>query len=131
MQLNIEKYIEERIQDEFRCCMNNLTEKIKQDILVDNKPFLTLDDVCKITGLSRSTLYTYINLKKISYYKPSGKNVYFTLKNVKDFILDEQHYYKSKGELIKEADNLYLKDKVMNFSKNFKGQKMDRKKLSG
>jgi excisionase family DNA binding protein len=84
-------------------------DEIKKQVISENKPFLTLNEVCEATGLSKSTLYSYINEGKISYYKPTGKNLFFSWSDVLSFIMDERHYFKSKGKLRIEAETEYLK----------------------
>ncbi len=84
------------------------SEEIRKMVISVNKPFLTLDDVCFLTGLSKSTLYTYTNKGIIAYFKPTGKQLYFKLEDIKNFIMNQKHYYKSKDILQAEAETMYM-----------------------
>jgi excisionase family DNA binding protein len=97
----IEAIAEEKILMQF--------DQMKKQIIFENKPFLTLSDVCEITGLSKSTIYTYITDGKISYYKPTGKNLFFKWDDIRSFIMDDGYYFKSKGKLRIEAETEYMK----------------------
>ncbi|MCC8199658.1 MAG: helix-turn-helix domain-containing protein [Tannerellaceae bacterium] len=41
------------------------------------KEILTVDEVAKMTGLSKSYLYVLTHSKRIPHYKPNGGRVYF------------------------------------------------------
>ena len=40
-------------------------------------PFLTFAQACEYLGLTANSLYTMTCRKRIPYYKPTGKNIYF------------------------------------------------------
>ena len=40
-------------------------------------PYLTFAQACEYLGISANSLYTMTCRKKIPYYKPSGKSIYF------------------------------------------------------
>ena len=86
-------------------------ELFMNHLSLENKPFLKLNDVCELTGLSKSTIYSYINENKISYYKLNGKNLFFKFDDIKSFIMNEKHYFKSKAQIYKEAETQYILEK--------------------
>ena len=104
----LKDFVQEIAEETFEAKM----EYFKQQVLFNNQEFLTVNDVCKMTGLSRSTIYTYVNEKKIPYYKPTGKNLFFKPEDIKNFIMDERNYYKSKEMLLKEAETIYMLDRI-------------------
>jgi excisionase family DNA binding protein len=85
--------------------------ELRNQVIIENMPFLCLEQVCKMTGLSKSTIYTYISKQKISYYKPCNK-IFFKYEDIINFIMDEQNYYKSKNMLQSEAETFYILDKT-------------------
>ena len=92
-------------------CIFEIEAKLKNDILVKNNPILTVDDVVKITGLKRSSVYNYMNDGLISYYKLNNKKVYFKIEDINNFIFNKKNYCKAKNELKQEALKEYLKHK--------------------
>ena len=52
-------------------------KKVETNSLLAAKKVLNIDDVAALTGLSKSHLYKMTCRKKIQYYKPNGKLVYF------------------------------------------------------
>lgn len=40
--------------------------------------FYTIEQICKITGLSKSTVYKLTANRVVSFYKPFGKKIYFS-----------------------------------------------------
>jgi predicted DNA-binding transcriptional regulator AlpA len=109
------------IQQMVLAVVNGRFDQIKDDltkqILVENKPFLKIDDVVELTGLKKSSVYNAISQGLISYYRPNNKHVYFRLQDVENFIFNQKHYHKSIIELKQEALGQYLNLK--------KGGKMD------
>ena len=89
--------------------VHQIKEDLKKQILVENKPFLTIDDVIELTGLQKSTIYNYMSEGLITFYKVNSKKVYFKMQDIEDFIFSAKH--KSKLQLKQEALNEYLKNK--------------------
>jgi len=52
-------------------------KKMLQDMFVLQKQQLTLEEAALYLSISKSTLYKLIHLKKIPFYKPGNKLVYF------------------------------------------------------
>ena len=107
-QNTIDSYLNQAINEVVDARINEMKSMLKKDLIEENKPFLTLTDVCSLTGLSSSTIYSYVSLGKISYYKPAGKQIYFKYDDVVKFIMNEKHYYKSKSALISDAETMYI-----------------------
>lgn len=61
-------------------------ENIERFSLLAAKNVLCMNDVVLLTGLSKSHIYYLINKRKIPYYKPTGKNVYFDRKEIEDWM---------------------------------------------
>jgi predicted DNA-binding transcriptional regulator AlpA len=89
--------------------VHQIKDDLKKQILVENKPFLTIDDLIELTGLQKSTIYNYMSDGLITFYKVNSKKVFFRLQDIENFIFSEKH--KSKLELKQEALNEYLKNK--------------------
>lgn len=52
-------------------------EEIKNLTLIAAKSILTIDDVVTLTGFTKSYVYNLTWQRKIPYYKPTGKQIYF------------------------------------------------------
>ena len=65
--------------------MQQLAE-IKALTLLAAKKMLTMDDAVLYTGLGKSYLYVLTCKKKIPFYKPNGKNIYFKKSELNDWL---------------------------------------------
>lgn len=65
--------------------MQQLAE-IKTLTLLAAKEMLTMDDAVLYTGLSKSYLYVLTCKKKIPFYKPNSKNIYFKKSELNDWL---------------------------------------------
>ena len=65
--------------------MQQLAE-IKALTLLAAKEMLTIDDAALYTGLGKSYLYVLTCKKKIPFYKPNGKNIYFKKSELNDWL---------------------------------------------
>ena len=65
--------------------MQQLAE-IKALTLLAAKEMLTMDDAVLYTGLGKSYLYVLTCNKKIPFYKPNGKNIYFKKSELNDWL---------------------------------------------
>jgi len=66
--------------DELRATTEELLERMKrlEDYLrMEVKTVLTTEEVCLYTGLSKKTIHNLTHYKRIPYYKPTGKLIYF------------------------------------------------------
>ena len=60
--------------------------EIKELTLLAAKEMLTMDDAVLYTGLGKSYLYVLTCKKKIPYYKPNGKNIYFKKSELNEWL---------------------------------------------
>ncbi len=60
--------------------------EIKALTLLAAKEMLTMDDAVLYTGLGKSYLYVLTCKKKIPFYKPNGKNIYFKKSELNDWL---------------------------------------------
>ena len=65
--------------------MQQLAE-IKALTLLAAKEMLTIDDAVLYTGLGKSYFYVLTCKKKIPFYKPNGKNIYFKKSELNDWL---------------------------------------------
>ncbi len=63
-------------------------QELKQLAVLGAKTALTMNDVCLLTGLSKSHLYKLVWSKKIPYYKSEGgKLTYFNKQEIEKWLL--------------------------------------------
>lgn len=72
--------------------INNRLDEIKKLSLLAAKDMLDMNDVCLLTGLSKSHLYKLTHSRKIPYYKPHGKHVYFDRSEIKEWMKQNRMY---------------------------------------
>lgn len=65
-------------------------DRIERNSILSNKRVLTLTEAALITGLSRSYLYKLTCKKKIPYYKPTGRGLYFDRGEVEKWLLSNR-----------------------------------------
>ncbi|MBA3704726.1 MAG: helix-turn-helix domain-containing protein [Bacteroidetes bacterium] len=68
---------------------------------------LTIQDASVYTGLSKSFLYKLTSARKLRFYKPNGKTVYFKKRDLDKYIFSNRK--KSKKEMEQEAIDVCLK----------------------
>lgn len=73
---------------------------------LQNDEPLTMDEACLYTGFKKSYLYKLTCFNEIPYFKPNGKKIYFSKKELKEWIFRKRR--KSNAE-IKEASDKYFK----------------------
>lgn len=71
------------------------------------KSVLGLEEAALVLGISTSTLYKMTTGKKIPYYRPNGKLIYFSKKELEDWMM--QNRVSSDAEVQAEAANLNLR----------------------
>lgn len=77
--------------------------RIEQTALLGAKQALTMSDASQLTGLSKSTLYKMVCLKKIPYYKSQGgKFTYFDRNELNKWMLNVR--MSTRDEIESEAD---------------------------
>lgn len=62
-----------------------------ESMLLTAKDVLNIHDVALLTGLSRSHLYKLTCAHAIPYYKPHGKHLYFSRKEIEEWMLQNRH----------------------------------------
>ena len=72
--------------------------ELKKLTLLGVKEALTLDDVSIITGLSKSHIYKLTASKLIPCYKPNNKNLFFSKKEVEEWMLQGRVNTKTEAE---------------------------------
>ena len=73
------------------------------------KEVLTLDELSKYTGFSKSHIYKLTHKKEIPHYKPSGKMIFFKLADVKRWLLTNR--VSTKAEIESQASAILLNSK--------------------
>lgn len=83
LQIIIDRAVQE-VADRLSKRMESLEEtceerfsEIKDYSLLSAKSVLTFDEVALLTGLSKSFLYQLTSQRKIPYFQPNGKRLYF------------------------------------------------------
>ncbi|HMG16620.1 MAG TPA: helix-turn-helix domain-containing protein [Saprospiraceae bacterium] len=71
-----------------------------EDLLSQSKSVLNLDEVCSLTGLSKSHMYKLTCASKIPHYKQS-KHLYFDRVEIENWL--KENRFKSTNELNNEA----------------------------
>lgn len=69
--------------------------------LLSQKRVLTIDEVSKFTGLSKSFLYKLSALKILPHYKPNGKVIFIDRTELESFLL--QNPIKTSTEIDQES----------------------------
>jgi excisionase family DNA binding protein len=62
---------------------NNITS---HDEAIFNKRIWTVEDVCKVLGLKKGTIYNMTSKDEIPFRKPGGKRLYFIPDEILDWI---------------------------------------------
>lgn len=72
--------------------------KTKMPETTSTKKILTVEDICKLLGMKRSTVYNQTHLAKIPHYKANGR-VYFDAEEINNWI------HTNKIKTVKELQN--------------------------
>ena len=80
---------------------------IERYTILAAKNVLTIDDVALLTGLSKSYLYRLTCERKIPFYKPNGKQIYFDRKEIENW--QRQNRVKTVEEASQFAANYELR----------------------
>ncbi len=88
--------------------MEEIRELIREEVqrqfeIHGGKPFMNIAEVSKYLGLSKATIYKYIQNNKIPFYR-KDKKVYFKRSDVDFYVLDSENRFFSMSELESEAD---------------------------
>jgi len=82
--------------------LQQIDERLKniENLLSIQKSVLNLDEVCKLTGLSKSHIYKLTCWGKIPFYK-QAKHLYFDRVEVENWL--KENRFKTSDEISKEA----------------------------
>jgi excisionase family DNA binding protein len=86
--------VSEQISD-YSAVMSKLSSLEKGSVALKN--VFTLDDFCTYTAYSKSWAYKLTSGRKLPYYQPEGKAIYFKREDVEAFLL--RNPIKSKKQL--------------------------------
>ena len=89
------------LNEKFNSIETKLTE-LTTLIKTKDKPFMNLDEVVAYTGIPKATIYSYTSRGILTYHKVSGRRLYFSVKEIDNFILNRNNKYKSKQQIEKE-----------------------------
>lgn len=56
-------------------------------LLRGQKSVLTFDEGCEFTGLSKTYMYKLTHRNKIPFFKPHGKNIYFSREELETWLM--------------------------------------------
>lgn len=56
-------------------------------LLRGQKSVLTFDEGCEFTGLSKTYMYKLTHRNKIPFFKPHGKNIYFSREELEKWLM--------------------------------------------
>lgn len=76
-------------------------EREQREATPTNK-YLTLEQASQFLGVTRSALYTMCCRKRVSYYKPSGRALYFLQEDLESWITSKR--VKSSAEIEQETE---------------------------
>jgi len=86
----------------------NIEEKLEsiERLLLGQKNVLTFDEGCEFTGLSKTYMYKLTHQNKIPFFKPHGKNIYFSREELERWLM--QNSVKTKEQIDQEATNYVM-----------------------
>ena len=69
--------------------MKTIEDRLRkiEKILLTKKEVLTFDEACNYTGISESYMYKLTSARKIPYFKPYGKLIYFKTQEINEWLL--------------------------------------------
>ncbi len=75
-----------------------------ESLLISKKDVLNLNELCSYTGLSKSYLYKLTSANSIPYYRPNGKQIFFSKSEINLWLLQNRN-----------ATHSELKEKAINY----------------
>ena len=88
--------------------LNSIIEQLSSILEIKEKPF-TLLEAAAFLNVSASYLYKLTHQKKIPYFKPQGKKIYFLRSDLMNYLLQNRN--KTVNEIEQEASNFLLRKK--------------------
>lgn len=69
--------------------MKTIEDRLRkiEKLLLTKKEVLTFDEACNYTGISESYMYKLTSARKIPYFKPYGKLIYFKTQEINEWLL--------------------------------------------
>lgn len=80
-------------------------QEIKK-ILSLQKQILTLEEFCRYAGISKNQAYHLTSSRKIKFYRPFGKKIYFEKNEVIDFL--KQNSAITESETTKKSNKKFI-----------------------
>ena len=77
-------------------------EQLKGYALLSAKEMLTIDDVSLLTGMKPSYIRKLAHEKKLPYYKPFGKELYFHKAEINGVLMDRRNRIPSISEIVNQ-----------------------------
>ena len=87
----------------------NQLDRIERNSLLASKNVLNFEDVRLLLGVSGSHLYKMTSGRKLPFYRPNGKQIYFDRKEIEEWM--RQHRIKPTYEIEQEAVNYVVTGK--------------------
>lgn len=90
--------------------MKNIIEILHEILflLYKQKSVLTFHEACRYCGTSASSMYKHTSAKKIPFYKPEGKLIYFKREDLDAWML------RNRNASIEELENVASKHSLSN-----------------
>lgn len=79
------------------------------DNIILTKEVLNLNELAQYTGFSKSHIYKLTHQNKIPHYKPNGKCIFFNLKEINEWLM--QNKTSSISEVEQEASEFLMRKK--------------------
>lgn len=77
-----------------------------EKLLLGQKNVLTFEQGCEFTGLSKTYMYKLTHQNKIPFFKPHGKQIYFSREELERWLM--QNPVKTKEQIEQEATNYVM-----------------------
>jgi hypothetical protein len=89
-----EQHIQEQVQKQYLINQLNIIEELQliRKLLSLQKQVLNLEEFCLYAGISKNQAYHLTSNKKVKFYRPFGKMIYFDLSEVIEF-LEQNHVF--------------------------------------
>ena len=86
----------------------NIEEKLVsiEKLLLGQKNVLTFDEGCEFTGLSKTYMYKLTHQSRIPFFKPHGKNIYFSREELEKWLM--QNSVKTKDQIDRETTDYVM-----------------------
>ena len=72
-----------------------------ESLISSSKTVMNTDDLAAYTGFAKSSIYKFVHRKEIPYFKPTGKQLFFSKEKVDAWLMEKS--VKSKDEIAELA----------------------------